>query len=633
MSTNSDRKLPSSLMLLKKIVEGTSTYTGEEFFKSLVKNMAEVLDAYGVWVTEYDSEKNRLKALAFWANGEFISDYEYDITGTPCETVLKSDGVVHVPEKAMELYPNDEDGRKIGMVSYMGISLNDTTGAVCGHLALLDQKPMEEIPEAFAIFRIFASRATAELNRLRSERLLKENESKLNRLMNGTMEAIIEMDEDLIITQANDATLKTFEATEVAFIGESINSYLNNRSFQKLTRSIQSLKHQKESIPSTWIQGHLICLKANDESFPAEATLSGYYYDDHHYYALYLRNVMNRVKTQEELKQLNVEATMLRERVEEHHFADIIGQSEAITRSLEQVQQVAPSDSTVLILGETGTGKELFARAIHQASQRSNKPLITLNCATLPGELIESELFGHVKGAFTGASSAREGRFTLANNGTIFLDEVGELPLKLQAKLLRVLQEGEFEPVGSSKTQKVNVRIIAATNRNLEEEVKNADFRKDLYYRLSVFPISVPPLRDRGNDILNITEAFLKKYGHRAGLTVSPLSEAEKQKLLAYHWPGNVRELQNIIERAIITSKDGVIELPPLTDRTSLEEPKSADPKRIIRESELIELERRNIILALEQANGRISGKNGAAQLLDIPPTTLNSRISKLAIK
>jgi transcriptional regulator with GAF, ATPase, and Fis domain len=224
---------------------------------------------------------------------------------------------------------------------------------------------------------------------------------------------------------------------------------------------------------------------------------------------------------------------------------------------LADIEQVAKGQTTVLITGETGTGKELMARAIHHRSRRADKPLITVNCAAIPATLQESEFFGHEKGAFTGATQRRDGRFKLADGGTIFLDEVGELPLDLQAKLLRVLQEGEFEPVGSSKTLRVDIRVIAATNRNLERMVKDGTFRNDLLYRLNVFPIHVPPLRERRDDTVLLAQAFAQHLARRSGQTVAPLTEADTRKLMRYDWPGNVRELQNVIERAFITSHDG----------------------------------------------------------------------------
>jgi transcriptional regulator with GAF, ATPase, and Fis domain len=292
----------------------------------------------------------------------------------------------------------------------------------------------------------------------------------------------------------------------------------------------------------------------------------------------------------------------------------------------------------VLILGETGTGKELIARAIHQASRRGQRQLIKVNCAAIPATLIESEFFGHEQGAFTGATKKRDGRFALAHGGTLFLDEVGELPLDLQSKLLRVLQEGEFEPVGSSQTRKVDVRVIAATNRDLEKSVREGKFREDLYYRLNVFPILLPALRERRADIGILATAFARKYAKRMGRTLDPLSENCLRRLEAYSWPGNVRELQNIIERAVITSRDGRLNL----DRALPESVNAIAAAlttgenvnhRVRTVKELEELERQNIIAALDSADWKIAGANGAAQLLGMKPTTLSSRMKAFGIE
>jgi formate hydrogenlyase transcriptional activator len=286
-----------------------------------------------------------------------------------------------------------------------------------------------------------------------------------------------------------------------------------------------------------------------------------------------------------------------------------------------------------LILGETGTGKELFAKAVHDASTRKSNPMITLNCAALSSELIESELFGHVKGAFTGALQAREGRFALADKGTLFLDEIAELSLPLQAKLLRVIQEGSFEPVGSSITQTVDVRIIAATHRNLKEQIKEGKFREDLFYRLNVFPINIPPLRKRGADVELLANAFLEKFALNNALSVSPISKAQMTELMVYHWPGNVRELQNIMERGIITSLQGQLNFEGLIPKSFDNNMIGHEDSKIITFNELNSLERKNIIKALNITNWKISGPGGAADLLQIPRTTLTSKIKKLSIK
>jgi transcriptional regulator with GAF, ATPase, and Fis domain len=299
---------------------------------------------------------------------------------------------------------------------------------------------------------------------------------------------------------------------------------------------------------------------------------------------------------------------------------------------------VAPTDATVLVLGETGTGKELIARAIHAASRRRDKPLVKVNCAAIPAALMESEFFGHEQGAFTGATKKREGRFALAHGGTIFLDEIGELPLDLQSKLLRVLQEGEFEPVGSSQTRKIDVRVIAATNRDLAQAVHDGKFREDLFYRLNVFPIRLPALRERPDDISPLASAFAQKYAQRMGRTLEPLSEDCLCRLQAYHWPGNVRELQNVIERAVITSRDGWLNLdralPESVNTMAAALAGGADAKnRVLTARQLEELERGNLIAALETCEWKVAGESGAAQLLGMKPTTLSSRMKALAIE
>lgn len=304
---------------------------------------------------------------------------------------------------------------------------------------------------------------------------------------------------------------------------------------------------------------------------------------------------------------------------------------------LQDIAQVAPTDATVLIIGETGTGKELAARAIHQASHRKDQPLITVNCAAIPATLIESEFFGHEPGAFTGATRKREGRFALADKGTIFLDEIGELPLDLQAKLLRVLQEGEFDPVGSSHKKNVNVRVLAATNRDLSQAIREGLFREDLFYRLNVFPLRLPPLRERGDDIVRLASTFAQRFASGMGRSIAPLTTDCSRRLKAYHWPGNIRELKNVIERAVITSTDGRLNLdralPETTASPTAPDRSDIPPDRIRTAKELEVLERANIMRALDATNWTVSGEKGAAKLLGLNPSTLSSRMKALHIQ
>jgi formate hydrogenlyase transcriptional activator len=330
------------------------------------------------------------------------------------------------------------------------------------------------------------------------------------------------------------------------------------------------------------------------------------------------------VEIQRLKEQLQTENIYLREEIRlEHNFDEIIGQSEGLRYLLSKVRQVAPTNTTALILGETGTGKELIARAIHQASPRKDRSLVKVNCAALPVHLIESELFGHEKGAFTGAHIKQIGRFELAHEGTIFLDEIGELPLELQPKLLKVLQDGEFERLGSPRTIRVDVRVIAATNRNLEEEVRTGRFRRDLFYRLSVYPLSVPPLRERPDDIPLLVQSFLQKFSKKLGKQVEMIPQKAMDALQQYDWPGNIRELENAIERAIITTQDRRLQIElPESPALALETTKTLE-----------EVEREYIIQILKSKDWRIEGPKGAAIILGLHPNTLRFRMQKLGIK
>ncbi len=362
------------------------------------------------------------------------------------------------------------------------------------------------------------------------------------------------------------------------------------------------------------------------------------------------RDITERKQAEQELHQAYAEVEQMKERLEaeniylqeeikvERNYAGIVGKSHAIQQVLHQIELVAPTDASVLISGESGTGKELIACAIHEQSSRNKRPLIRVNCAAIPRELFESEFFGHVKGAFTGALKDRTGRFELADGGTIFLDEVGEIPLELQSKLLRVLQEGQFERVGDEKTRTVDVRVVAASNRDLKGDIEARRFREDLFFRLNVFPVEAVPLRARVDDIPLLAAHFITLVCQRLNLPEPKLTQGNLKQLQAYHWPGNIRELQNIIERAIIISKGKRLQfsLPgndvatATTDRDSAEEDTAAMP---LTETERLARDRENILAALRLTNGKMSGEDGAAELLGIKPTTLASRMKALGVK
>jgi PAS domain S-box-containing protein len=623
---------------LRAIIEGTATETGKQFFQALVKRLATTLGTHGAWVTEYFPQVRRLKALAFWMDDQWLEGWEMVIDGTPCERVINDRCLIHIPDNLLHLYGDDPDVRATGAASYMGMPLLDLDGTILGHLAILDKRPMPPEPRAQALFQIFAARAAAELRRLRAERQVREREQKLGRLLASAMDAIIELDRHLQVTQMNPAAEKVFGCAAAEATGHTFTRLLTPESREKFARLVIELDTRPDGQRSLWIAGGLSALNAHGESFQAEATLSRFDLEREPFYTLILRNVNDRLEAEQKIRSLTSEAEYLREELKSLVGAEeIIGRSHTLLKVLGDVREVAATDATVMIFGETGTGKELIARAIHAASRRRDRPLIKVNCAAIPATLIESEFFGHEQGAFTGATKKRDGRFTLAHRGTIFLDEVGELPVDLQSKLLRVLQEGEFEPVGSSQTRRVDVRVIAATNRELEKLVQEGRFREDLFYRLNVFPIKVPALRERREDIPVLANAFAQKFARRMARPLEPISEDCLRRLEAYPWPGNVRELQNIIERAVITSRDGQLNvdraLPESAAAAAALATEGAGGKRVRTARELEELERQNIIAALESADWRISGPNGAARLLGLKPTTLSSRMKTLGIE
>jgi PAS domain S-box-containing protein len=621
---------------LSRILEGTASEIGEGFFRVLVENLARALGTTGAWVTEVDLRARRLRALAFWLGGKWVEGFEQPIDGTPCQVVIENRRLVHYPDRILELYPDEPNLRRMGAVSYMGVPLRDVDGTVLGHMAVMDTAPMPEDPVRLTLFEIFAGRAAAELRRLRAEREVRAREAQLARLVGSAMDAIVQLDGDLRVLRMNPAAERTFELPAEAAEGMPLSSLTRPEDAAKLEALARALHDRPPDQRSAWVAGGFAGMTAGGNSFPAEATLSLFELDGRRHFTLILRNVDQRIEAERRIVTLTAEAEYLRTELRElGRSGKILGRSEQILRALTEVHQVAPTDTTVLILGETGTGKELFARAIHQASRRREKPLVKVNCAAIPASLIESEFFGHERGAFTGATARREGRFTLADGGTLFLDEVGELPLELQGKLLRVLQEGEFEPVGSSRTHRVNVRVVAATNRDLGRAVADGKFREDLFYRLSVFPVTVPALRDRGDDVVLLAEEFVRHFAARAGRQLAPLGAVDAARLRAYPWPGNVRELQNVIERAVITARGATLDLERALPAASPsgEAAAASEPGAVLTSRELARLERENLRRALEATGWQIAGEGGAARLLGVAPSTLASRVKALRLR
>lgn len=494
-------------------MEGTGTARGDHFFRSLVQYLAVSLNVKASFVAEFNPERTSVLTLAVWVGDEHVPNFEFDIEGTPCKHVLTG-AIQHFGDDIQKTFPTNDLLSQLEARSYLAIPLTDDTGEVVGHLAVIDDKPLEADERELSIFHIFAARATAELVRRQAEREL-------------------------------------------------------------------DYSRQRE------------------------------------------------VRLRRERQRIEVEVAYLREELRSRSdFSEIVGESDGIWKVLRNIDMVAPTDSTVLILGETGTGKELVARAIRKNSKRHNGSFVKVNCAALPESLLESELFGHETGAFTGATQQRMGRFELADGGTIFLDEIGEMPLPAQSRLLRVLQEQELERVGSSQTIHVDTRVVAATNRNLLDMVDEGTFREDLYYRLNVFPIQMPSLRDRKEDIPTLVRFFLAKLSERLGKSIENVPTSVVSELQNYSWPGNVRELENVIERAMILTAGDSLQLPAGVIPTG----KGRLPKKSTLRP-LAQVESEHIRSVLDHTNGVIAGPNGAAKILDMNPNTLRSRMEKLGIK
>ena len=627
--------------MLRFLVEGTASETGSEFFRALARNLSEALQTCGAWITEYLPETRRLRALAFWLNGGFLEQYEHAIDGTPCQAVIETKSRAHFPERLLEFFPTEPDLAALGAASYMGTPLLDADGTLLGHLAVLDNRPMPAEPHLYELFDLFAVRAVAELRRLRAEATRREREAQLSLLLDTAMDAILVLDAEFKITRLNPRARELFNCTDEDLPGKNFLDLLSSTAAVKFSTLAKGLQARPGERP-LWLPEGLEAIRWDKMPVPAEAAISCYLYNGVAYYTVFLRSISERLEAERRIRLLVEEAESLRAVVgEAPGEMGIIGRSMRIRSVCNLIRQVAPADATVLILGETGTGKELVARAVHDASARRGKALVRVNCAAIPESLIESEFFGHEKGAFTGATARRDGRFAQADGGTLFLDEIGELPLDLQAKLLRVLQEGEFEPLGGTKTRKVDVRVIAATNRSLEDEISDGRFREDLYYRLNVFPIRLPTLQERGDDIFLLAEAFLRRFAERMGRRFEELTDEDKQLLTAYSWPGNVRELQNVIERALILSSGRKLDLSravPQADgreqaETAAASLTSSQPEKVLNFVELQALEKRNLLRALETCGWKISGVNGVSALMGLPPSTVSSRMKALGIR
>jgi PAS domain S-box-containing protein len=616
---------PDDLNILRAIVEGTAGSSGEEYFQALVRHLASAIGVPFAAISEFAGVHTRVRTLAFWARGRIQENFEYDLPGTPCEDVMRG-RLCHHPAGVKDRFPQAKPLVQLGVESYLGTPLLDNEGNVLGLLAVFDKRPMPGLPRHLYILRIFSASVAATLERLRAEQQLSASERRYRDLYEQAPVGYLSVDVDGRILSANHraAQMVGFSAEELEglpvadlFADTPAGKTRDAESFEKFrtgeeVSGLEVRMRRKDGRP-LWISLWMKPIRGSDGKVQSSR-------------AIWV-DITDRVLAEAERARLQQQNLYLQDEIKaSHNFEELIGQSPALQAVLDKVRSVAPTDASVLITGETGTGKELIARAIHSASKRRDKPLIKINCAAFPTGLVESELFGHEKGAFTGAIARRCGRFELADGGTIFLDEIGEIPPETQVKLLRVLQEREFDRVGGGSPIKVDIRILAATNRDLLQAVREKTFREDLYYRLSVFPITLPPLRERKQDIPLLVHYLVHKFAARIGKRIDGVTEPTMQRLIDYPWPGNVRELENILERAVILTKGATLVIPP--DLLPLPEAAS-----VCRQQPTLEcLERDHIIAILHQTEGVVEGPRGAARILGLHPNTLRNRMKKLGI-
>jgi formate hydrogenlyase transcriptional activator len=686
-------------LAFRSVVEATADKAGLDFLRHLVKNLAQSLGVEYAFVAEFAGAEDRVKTIAFWSGDDWRSNVEYSLAGTPCERVVSGQLCLY-KDDVQALFPEDSDLVALEARSYLGVPLRGADGRTLGHLAALDTRPMPDDPRGMAIFEVFANRARVEMERLHADevqrRAFEEMQVSLASarqrldLAYGELQALLEINQSsarhlrrgdlfeelarcvkpllpcerfgievptgpeslrvhvLALDQpARGPMIEDFPSAGTAcrFAQESRRRYVAGAREELRTRfPMTHVVMEREGMEALCA----LPLLREEKSFGALFFMS----TRRDAYREIPETLIDRVASAvavavdncfayEEVERLRnrlaAEKDYLQEEIQsEHNFAEIVGKSPALSKVLSLVETVAPTPSTVLILGETGTGKELVARAIHDRSARRDRPLVKVNCSAISAGLVESELFGHVRGAFTGATSERTGRFEVADGGTIFLDEIGELPLDTQVKLLRVLQEREFEPVGSSRARSVDVRVIAATNRDLEKEVAAGRFRADLFFRLNVFPIVMPPVRERSGDVVLLAHFFADRFAREFGKRIERIAPEALERLQGYAWPGNVRELSNVIERAVVLARGPVLDVADalLPAAAAAAAGDSAAPAVSAAAAGTLEaVERRYIEDTLERSEWVIEGPRGAAAALGLSASTLRSRMKKLGVR
>ena len=650
-SSEADRSFEHIIVEYAKAVSGK---TGGAFFRSLARHLARALDADYVLVGVLQPDGQRIATSAVYGPDGEAAALEYDLAGTPCANVVRQE-VCSYPSGVKQLFPKDKMLVEVNAEGYVGSPLMDSSGRCTGLICAITMRPLADAKRAETLLKIFATRASTELERKTYEDALTLSEERFRAFVVHGNEGVVWIkleqpvsldtpeDEQIehyyryaYVADSNDQAARIFGAASAeALIGarlevisprsepgqmermrSGIRSGWNSSQVERTVggRDLLMTRHgviEDGKLLSVWATARdITALKqAEAEVLRLNEELN--------------RHVEQLTSLQSRLEQDN--AYLLDEIRSEHNLGDMVGASTKFRELTERIQLVASTSATVMITGETGTGKELVARAIHNLSPRSNRPLVKVNCAAISAGLVESELFGHVKGAFTGAMDRRVGRFEYADGGTLFLDEVTELPLETQGKLLRVLQEQEFEPVGSNRTVKVDVRLLAATNRNLAELVREGRFRMDLYYRLLVVPVDVPALRERRDDIPLLAAHFVRRLARQFGRRVERISEGMMHEMVANDWPGNIRELENFLARAIVLCPGDTLDMPLRMAETS-----SAGVSQSL---SLEATERKHIESVLASRGWVIEGGKGAAAILKMNPSTLRSRMRRLGIQ
>lgn len=624
--------------LLRTVSEATSGFVGEDFLIELARNITMTLNMRYALITECaNDEKTRLRTLCYVDGRKVLDNIEYDIDGIPCEIIMHGKDFF-MGEGVQAKFPKEK-----GIEAAVGVPIySSKSGEIIGHILALDPDAVTTEKNQAAILKIFAARAGAEIERVKAEKKLKETLMDANVQLQVRLKESEQRYRDLFeeapiayVNEGLDSKFITANQAALKMLGIKEDEVRDTYGFSFIPDTPEAQKRVKDAFEAINrgenTSGVILELRRKDNGQPlwlqwwSKPDRSG------QFTRTMFIDITKQVLMEQEQARLKAQNQYLQEEIKlNYNFEEIISKSANFQKVLHQIEQVASTDATVLILGESGTGKELIARAVHHISNRNKRPLVKVNCATLPANLIESELFGHEKGAFTGAMERKIGRFELADGGTIFLDEIGELPVELQAKLLRVLQEGEFERLGNPKTMKVNVRVIAATNRNLQVAIEKKEFREDLFYRLNVFPVTCPPLRNRKEDIPLLVKHFCQKHEGKIGRKITEIPPAVIDALVAYDWPGNIRELENIIERAMILSRGGVLEY---GDWIPTEKVNAAENGKASHSAKLEDIERDHIIETLKKTGWKVSGEKGAAKLLGLNATTLEARMKKLGIK